>query len=178
MTFIINLIAIFLVKIKVKMNGNFISFTFEKVLNNLSVYSSKIIHKIKSLDELVNINVRILNNGIENKNNIPIELIFDEHRVGQVVANFESDDMKDFIFKAYPGRQGIVEAKLVLPNDDYLADNFSFIAMPVMEKIKCAIIASNEEELEILKIVLSAIDHQISFYLLKPDYSPISIDYF
>ena len=78
-------------------------------MNNLSVYSSKIIHKIKSLDELVNINVRILNNGIENKNNIPIELIFDEHRVGQVVANFESDDMKDFIFKAYPGRRALLK---------------------------------------------------------------------
>ena len=144
----------------------------EKVLNNLSVYSSKIIHKIKSLDELVNINVRILNNGIENKNNIPIELIFDEHRVGQVVANFESDDMKDFIFKAYPGRQGIVEAKLVLPNDDYLADNFSFIAMPVMEKIKCAIIASNEEELEILKIVLSAIDPSNQFLFIETRLQP------
>ncbi len=105
----------------------------EKVFDNLSVYSSKSIHKVKSLDELVNINVRILNNGIENKDNIPIELLFDEHRVGQVVANFESSEMKDFVFKAYPGRQGIVEAKLILPNDDYLADNYGFIAMPVME---------------------------------------------
>ena len=144
----------------------------KKVSNNLSIYSSKSIHKIKSLDELVNINVRILNNGIENKDNVPIELIFDDHRVGQVVANFESDDIKDFIFKAYPGRQGIVEAKLILPNDDYPADNYSFIAMPVMEKIKCVIIASTEEELEILKIVLAAIDPSNQFLFIETRLQP------
>jgi len=144
----------------------------EKVLNNLSVFSSKSINKIKSLDELVNINVRILNNGIEKKDNIPIELIFDEHRVGQVVANFESDDMKDFIFKAYPGRQGIVEAKLILPNDDYSADNHSFIAMPVMEKIKCALVAGTQEELEILKIILYAIDPSNQFLFVETRLQP------
>jgi len=144
----------------------------EKVFDNLSVYSSKSIHKVKSLDELVNINVRILNNGIENKDNIPIELLFDEHRVGQVVANFESSEMKDFVFKAYPGRQGIVEAKLILPNDDYLADNYGFIAMPVMEKIKCVIVASTEEELEILKIVLSAIDPSNQFLFIETRLQP------
>jgi len=144
----------------------------KKILNNLSIYSSQSINKIKSLDELVNIDVRILNNGIENKDNIPIELIFDQHRVGQVVANFKSDDMKDFIFKAYPGKQGIVETKLLLPNDDYSADNYSFIAMPVMEKIKCAIIASTEEELEILKIALAAIDPSNQFLFIETRLQP------
>ncbi len=144
----------------------------KEIIDNLSLQSSKSTHKVKALDELVNINVRILNNGIKQKSNIPIELLFDEHRVGQVVANFDPNEMKDFVFKAYPGRQGIIEAKLILPNDDYSSDNYGFIAMPVMEKIKCAIIASSQEEINILKIILSAIDPLNQFLFIETRLQP------
>jgi hypothetical protein len=151
-----------------------------EIYDNLSIQSVSSINRIKTPNELVKLNARIKNSGNLPKPNVPVELLFDNHRVGQVVAEFTPAREKEFIFQAYPGRKGIVRARVTLPEDDYTADNNWFISMPVMEQIKCGLIASTQEELTILEMVFRSIDPTNQFLFvesrLQPDINRLFID--
>ena len=83
-----------------------------EIYDNLSIQSVSSINRIKTPNELVKLNARIKNSGNLPKPNVPVELLFDNLRVGQVVAEFTPAREKEFIFQAYPGRKGIVRARV------------------------------------------------------------------
>tara|TARA_Y100000590_G_scaffold469150_1_gene655119 strand:- start:532 stop:2571 length:2040 start_codon:yes stop_codon:yes gene_type:complete len=151
-----------------------------QIFDNISIQSVSSINRIKTVNDLVKLNTRIRNSGNLSKPNVPVELLFDNHRVGQVVAEFVPAREKEFIFQAYPGRKGIVRARVTLPDDDYSADNNWFISMPVMEQIKCGLIASTEEELTILEMIFRSIDPTNQFLFiesrLQPEINRLFID--
>lgn len=150
----------------------FYFFNAGDIYDNLSIESVSSINRIKTPNELVKLNVRVKNTGNLSKPNVPIEMLFDNHRVGQVVTEFEPSKEKDFIFQAYPGKKGIVESRIILPDDDYDADNNWFISLPVMEQIKCGLIASTKEELTILEMVFRSIDPSNKFLFIESRLQP------
>ena len=129
-----------------------------EVKNNLSINRLDVLSRIKVLDQLLKIKTTINNsNQIESKN-IPINLLFDDNRVGQVISDFESRTNKDFIFQAYPNKKGMLRGSVRLPGDDYLDDNIWHLCTPILNKINCLIIGSSEQDYNIFDLVINAID--------------------
>ena len=84
------------------------------------------------MSQLVKLNTRIENSGELPKPNVPLELLFNDHRVGQVVSEIESGKEKEFQFQAYPANMGIVQGRVSLPKDNYDLDNNWFLSVPLI----------------------------------------------
>ena len=137
------------------------------VYDNLSIRSVSSLNRIKTMSQLVKLNTRIENSGELPKPNVPLELLFNEHRVGQVVSEIESGKEKEFQFQAYPANMGIVQCRVSLPKDNYDLDNNWFLSMSIMEQIHCGIIGSNSDDVAMLEMVLRAIDPQRQFLSIE-----------
>ena len=142
------------------------------VYDNLSIRSVSSLNRIKTMSQLVKLNTRIENSGELPKPNVPLELLFNDHRVGQVVSEFDPGKEKEFLFQAYPANMGIVQCKFSLPKDDYELDNTWFLSMPIMEQIRCGIIGANNEDVAMLEMVLRAIDPQNQFLSIESRVQP------
>ena len=99
--------------------------------------------------------------------NIPLELVFNDHRVGQVVSEFDTGKEKEFLFQAYPAEVGILNGKIILPRDDYELDNYWHLSMPIMDEIRCSIIGSDANDISVLEMILRSIDPENKFLILE-----------
>ena len=144
----------------------------QRIFDNLAIQSVSSLNRIKTMSQLVKLNVRVENSGQLQKPNIPLELLLNDHRVGQVVSEFEPGKEKEFLFQAYPSKMGIVQGQVKLPNDDYSLDNIWYVSMPIMERIRCGIIGGNSEETSMLEMVLRAIDPQNKFLSIETRVQP------
>ena len=142
------------------------------VYDNLSIRSVSSLNRIKTMSQLVKLNTRIENSGELPKPNVPLELLFNEHRVGQVVSEIESGKEKEFQFQAYPANMGIVKCRVSLPKDNYDLDNNWFLSMSIMEQIRCGIIGANSDDVAMLEMVLRAIDPQRQFLSIESRIQP------
>ena len=142
------------------------------VYDNLSIRSVSSLNRIKTMNQLVKLNTRIENSGELPKPNVPLELLFNEHRVGQVVSEIESGKEKEFQFQAYPANMGIVQCRVSLPKDNYDLDNNWFLSMSIMEQIRCGIIGANSDDVAMLEMVLRAIDPQHQFLSIESRIQP------
>ena len=142
------------------------------VYDNLSIRFVSSLNRIKIMSQLVKLNTRIENSGELPKPNVPLELLFNEHRVGQVVSEIESGKEKEFQFQAYPANMGIVQCRVSLPKDNYDLDNNWFLSMSIMEQIRCGIIGANSDDVAMLEMVLRAIDPQRQFLSIESRIQP------
>ncbi len=142
------------------------------VYDNLSIRSVSSLNRIKTMNQLVKLNTRVENSGELPKPNVPLELLFNEHRVGQVVSEIESGKEKEFQFQAYPANMGIVQCRVSLPKDNYDLDNNWFLSMSIMEQIRCGIIGANSDDVAMLEMVLRAIDPQHQFLSIESRIQP------
>ena len=129
-----------------------------EVRNNLSINRLDVLSRIKVPDQLLKIKTTINNSNQIETNNIPINLLFDNGRVGQVISDFEAKTNKDFIFQAYPNKRGMLRGSVRLPKDDYSNDNIWYLSTPILNKINCLIISSSEQDYNIFDLVINAID--------------------
>ena len=127
------------------------------VHNNISIKSVDILSEIMLPNHIIKLNTNLENNGLNEVKNIPIELLLNNERVGQVVSQFEPGKYKDFMFQVYPGQTGIIKGKIVIPEDDYLLDNYRNFDLVIPSQIAIKIIGKSEEELLLLDLVLNAI---------------------
>ena len=152
----------------------------EPVKNNIGVLNVSLANRIKSLGQLIKLDTRVKNSGKDSKFNVPLELLFNEQRVGQVVSQFESQKEKEFLFQAYPIEAGILESKIVLPKDDYQFDNSWYLSMPIMDEIRCSIIGSDTKEIAMLEMILRSIDPSTEFLKIdtriQPNISRLFLD--
>lgn len=135
----------------------------DEIKENLSIQSVRYESRINTLQQLTKINTQIINNSNSYKKNIPVELLFNDQRVGQVISEFPPGVEKKFQFKAYPLNEGVLKGEIIIPDDDYMFDNNWFHTIPVLEKISCAIIGKNSSEIRILEMLLSSIDPDKKF---------------
>ena len=143
-----------------------------KVQDNLSIDNVEIINRIKIPNQLLKLRSRVKNSGRIHSPNTPLELFFNDHRVGQVISEFEPGSKREFIFQAYPGIQGILKGKVQLPNDDYEQDNIWYISLPILESIHCLLLGSSQEDITMLKMVFSAIDPDGEFLKIEAQVQP------
>ena len=54
-------------------------------------------HRTITLGQLLKLDTRVKSTGNEIKHNIPLELIFNDQRVGQVVTHFDPQKEKEFL---------------------------------------------------------------------------------
>ena len=144
-------------------NWKFYFMKYGKMENNLGVTSVSFLNKIKILDQLISIETDVKNTGNNYLKNIPIELSFNNQRVGQVITEFNPDLGKSFLFQAYPIKDGILESIITLPEDDYLLDNKWYQTIAIMNKINCGIIGPSLEDLTHIDMVLQSIDPDGAF---------------
>ena len=130
---------------------------------NLGVASVSFLNRMKILSQLISIETDIKNTGLNNLENIPIELSFNNQRVGQVITEFKPDFGKSFLFQAYPTKYGILESVISVPEDDYLLDNNWYQTIAIMDKINCGVIGPNVEDISLIEMVLQSIDPDRSF---------------
>ena len=142
------------------------------VYDNLAVKDVSSINRIKTLNQLVKLDTRIQNAGTLQKPNVPLELLFNNRRVGQVVSEFDPGKEKAFLFQAYPAEVGIVQGKVILPKDDYELDNSWYVSMPIMAQIRCGIIGATAEDITILEMILRAIDPENQFLIIESRIQP------
>ena len=142
------------------------------VYDNLAVKDVSSINRIKTLNQLVKLDTRIQNAGTLQKPNVPLELLFNNQRVGQVVSEFDPGKEKEFLFQAYPAEVGIVQGRIILPKDDYELDNAWYVSMPIMEQIRCGIIGATAEDITILEMILRAIDPENQFLTIESRIQP------
>jgi len=126
--------------------------------NNISINSLNVVSRIKVPDQLLKIKTTINNSSSKINKNIPINLLFEQNRVGQVISDFEQNINKDFIFQAYPNKKGMLTGSVQLPKDDYLNDNIWYLSTPILDKINCLIISSSDQDYEIFNLIINAID--------------------
>ncbi len=129
-----------------------------KVKNNLSIKRLDVVSRIKVPNQLLKIKTTINNSNQTENNNIPINLLFNNDRVGQVISDFEATTNKDFIFQAYPNKKGMLIGSVRLPKDDYLDDNIWYLCAPILNKINCLIISSSDQDYNIFDLIINAID--------------------
>ena len=128
-----------------------------KIENNISISEVSVLSQIKLPDHLVKLNTRVGNGGVTDKRNIPVELYLNDERVGQVVSQFQPSEFKDFLFQVYPGKTGIINGKIVIPDDDFSMDNFRNFVLVIPNQIAVKVIGQSMEELFLLDLALSAI---------------------
>ena len=129
-----------------------------QVRNNLSINRLDVISRIRVPDQLLKIKTTINNSNQIETTNVPINLLFDNGRVGQVISDFEGQTNKDFIFQAYPNKKGLLTGSVRLPKDDYLYDNTWYLSTPILDKINCLIISSSTQDYNIFDLITNAID--------------------
>ena len=137
------------------------------VFDNLGILNVSPASRIKTLNQLVKLDTRVKNSGTLSKPNIPLELVFNDHRVGQVVSEFDTGKEKEFLFQAYPAEVGILNGKIILPRDDYELDNYWHLSMPIMDEIRCSIIGSDANDISVLEMILRSIDPENKFLILE-----------
>ena len=142
------------------------------VKSNMGVIDASLVNRTKTLGQLLKLDTRVKNSGIETKTNVPLELLFNNQRVGQVVTQFEPQKEKEFLFQAYPPEPGILEGALTLPSDDYEFDNKWYLSMPIMDEIRCAIIASDSKEISMIETILKSIDPENKFLKIDTRIQP------
>ena len=129
-----------------------------EIINNLSINNLEVVSRIKVPDQLLKLKTNIKNSGNKKVTNTPINLLFGKNRVGQVISEFDKGSNKEFIFKAYPEKKGILVGSVHLPNDDYINDNTWYITAPILEKISCLMVGSTNEEKAMFELIIDAID--------------------
>ena len=129
-----------------------------QINNNLSINHLDVVSKIKTPDQLIKIKTTINNSNPEKVDNIPINLLFENSRVGQVISDFEVNTSKDFIFQAYPNKKGMLIGSINLPKDNYVNDNIWHLSTPILNKINCLIICNSDEDYKIFDLLINAID--------------------
>ncbi len=142
-----------------------------KVENNISISEVSVLSQIKLPNHLVKLNTRVGNGGVTEKRNIPVELYLNDERVGQIVSQFEPNKFKDFMFQVYPGKTGIINGKIVIPDDDFPMDNFRNFDLVIPNQIAVKIIGQSMEELFLLDLALSAITGETELLLIDRDLS-------
>ena len=140
--------------------------------NNLSVSNVSLLNRMKLLSQLISVETDIKNTGINKIDNVPIELSFNNQRVGQVITEFMPKNEKSFLFQAYPIKNGILESVITLPEDDYLLDNNWYQTIAIMDKINCGIIGPNLEDISLIEMVLKSIDNDGSFLNITRIFQP------
>jgi len=129
-----------------------------QINNNLSISNLEVVSRIKLPDQLLKLKTNIKNSGKQKIANTPINLLFENNRVGQVISEFEKGSNKEFIFQAYPEKKGVLVSSVNLPMDDYINDNKWYVTTPILDKINCLIIGNSEDELSMFKLIIDAID--------------------
>ena len=137
-----------------------------KIENNISISEVSVLSQIKLPDHLVKLNTRVGNSGVTDKRNIPVELYLNDERVGQVVSQFQPGKFKDFMFQVYPGKTGIINGKIVIPDDDFSMDNFRNFVLVIPNQIAVKVIGQSMEELFLLDLALSAITGETELLLI------------
>ena len=137
-----------------------------KVENNISISEVSVLSQIKLPNHLVKLNTRIGNGGVTEKRNIPVELYLNDERVGQVVSQFQPSKFKDFMFQVYPGETGIINGKIVIPDDDFPLDNFRNFELVIPNQIAVKVIGQSVEELFLLELALNAIIGETELLLI------------
>ena len=147
------------VKIDTLLNNNWTYYCIDqpKIDNNISIKSVDILSEIKLPNHLIKLSTSLDNNGIDVIKNVPIELFLNQERVGQVVSQFEPNKYKDFMFQVFPGKTGIINGKIVIPDDDYSLDNYRNFDLVIPDQIALKIIGKSEEDLMLLDLALNAI---------------------
>ncbi len=144
-----------------------------EVLNNLSINNLEVASRIKVPDQLLKLKTSIKNSGKQKIANTPINLFFEENRVGQVISEFDKGSNKEFIFQAYPEKKGVLVGSIKLPLDDYINDNKWYVTAPILDKINCLIIGNSEDELSMFKLIIDAIDPNKQLINLESRKQPI-----
>ena len=144
----------------------------EVIEENLSIKNVSFENRVNTLQQLSKVNTRVQNKSISTRKNIPLELIFNGQRVGQVISEFSSNIEKEFQFQAYPLAEGILHSKITIPIDSYLSDNSWFNTVPVMKQINCGIVGKNREEIQILEMILKSIDPNKEFLNIETRIQP------
>ena len=142
------------------------------IQDNLSILDVQSVSRVKTKNQLLKLNTRILNNGSIPKANIPIELFFDEHRVGQVVTEFSPGISKDFLFQAFPTGERLVQSKIQLPSDDFILDNELVINLPITHEIKCALFSRSTDNIFMLETALNSINEKEEFLTIERQIQP------
>ena len=143
-----------------------------KMNKNIGVTNVSFLNRMKILSQLISIETDIKNTGIHTVENIPIELRFNNQRVGQVITEFKPDFGKSFLFQAYPIKEGVLESVISLPEDDYLLDNNWYQTIAIMDNINCGIIGPNVEDISLIEMVLESIDPDRSFLNIVRIFQP------
>ena len=144
-----------------------------EVENNLSINNLEVVSRIKVPNQLIKLKTSINNSGNKKIANTPINLLFEDNRVGQVISEFEKGSNKEFIFQAYPEKKGVLVGSINLPKDDYINDNKWYVTAPILDKINCLIIGNSEDELFIFKLIIDAIDPDNQLINLESRIQPI-----
>jgi hypothetical protein len=144
-----------------------------EINNNLSINNLEVVSRIKVPNQLLKLKTSIKNSGNKKITNTPIDLLFEENRVGQVISEFEEGSNKEFIFQAYPEKKGVLAGSIRLPNDDYLNDNIWFITAPILDKINCLMIGVTDEEISMFRLLIDAIDPEMQLINFESRKQPI-----
>ena len=75
--------------------------------DNLSIREVTAVSQIRLPNHLLKLNTNIVNDGVIDKRNHPVELFLNDNRLGQVVSSFQPSQSKEFMFQAYPGQSGV-----------------------------------------------------------------------
>tara|TARA_B110000444_G_scaffold82277_1_gene77775 strand:+ start:11161 stop:13215 length:2055 start_codon:yes stop_codon:yes gene_type:complete len=140
--------------------------------NNVTIKNVIFENRINTLNQLTKVNARIQNNGVSPEENFPVELLFNDQRVGQVISEFSSGKEKDFLFQAYPTKEGVMQSRVTIPSDSYSFDNIWHHTTPVMSQINCGIIGANKEDIRILEMILKSIDPYDEFLKIESRIQP------
>ena len=150
----------------------FFLFQQPDIVDNVSVSSAEVISQLRLPGQMVDISVQVNNKGKIPRKNIPIQLYFDDDRMGQVVSDLDPMKSKDFLFQAYPKYSGFVHGFIEIPEDDYLLDNQIFFQFAIPPQIRCKVVGQTEDDILLLRYALTSINVDSEFVIVEELFNP------
>ena len=141
----------------------FYFFENDKSDENISIKSVTSKNQIKLQNQDIDFVIKVENMGNEKIKNVPIEIILDEKRMGQIAASFEEKEVKDFLFRILPPRPGILNGNVSIGSDIFKIDNNQTFEISIPEKINCKIISNSRKNSKIYERILNSINGNTSF---------------
>lgn len=90
---------------------------------NAAIIGARVTTDIPILGELMSIVVSVANTGLEPLTDLPIQVVLNDIRAGQLIVNLKPGQTKSVIFKVSPSRTGHQNGYAEIDSDDRSGDN-------------------------------------------------------
>ena len=139
--------------------------------DNLAITNVQISSEILAPNHTIDIEVRVKNNGMIDKEDIIVQLIIDNMSVGQQLVYIPKGSEKSFLFKTALPKPGFYQATVELEADERQMDNIYHLNLYIPDQRNIALISASQEESYYIQASMKALNKTGKSLTISEHYS-------